>query len=313
MYLTNQLRPTRATLAQLRTFEAVARLGGITRAAVALHLAQPTVSTQLRELSDALGVALLVPAGRGVKLTDAGHLLSKTAVSIFREWSLFEEAVAELQGLKRGVLRIAGVSTTEYFLANMLKAFVEKFPQIEIDLAIENRESVVNRLKREDDDLAVMMMPPAQLPLEKFPFMDNPLVLVAARTHPWAARSRIPLERLANERLLTREVGSGTRLAAATFFESRGLTLTPSMTLGSNEAVKHAVAAGLGIAVLSRHAIAKDPMREGLAVLKVVGFPLRRTWQLVWRSDRTLPLAARTFREFVKAQAERGDFKRAAL
>ena len=157
--------------------------------------------------------------------------------------------------------------------------------------------------------MAVMMLPPSQLALGRFPFMDNPLVLVGALDHPWAARSRIALEKLQNEPLLMREAGSGTRLAAETLFESRGLQITPRMTLGSNEAVKHAAAAGLGLAVLSRHAIAPVPERDGLAILKVSGFPLRRTWQLVWRSDRKLSLAAGTFLEFVKTLANGGEFR----
>ncbi len=306
-----QIKPPRATLTQLRTFEAVARLGGVTHAARALHLAQPTVSTQLRELTEAVGQALLVPAGRGVQLTDAGRALHQTAIAMFASWTGFEEAVADLQGIKRGVLRIAGVSTTEYFLAHMIKPFAELYPGIEIDLAIENRQAVVDRLQREQDDLAVMMLPPAQLPLECFPFMDNPLVVVGAVDHPWAQRKRVPMARMTEQILLTREAGSGTRLATEVFFEAHGLRLAPRMTLGSNEAVKHAIAAGLGVAVLSRHALGSEPARDGLALLNVTGFPLRRTWQLVWRSDRKLPLAASAFLAFVKEQTRRGEFKSA--
>ncbi len=306
MYL---IRPPRATLTQLRTFEAVARLGGITRAAHALHLAQPTVSTQLRELTEAVGVPLLTPAGRGVKLTDTGRALHATASAIFATWSEFEESAADLQGLKRGVLRIAGVSTTEYFLANMLKAFAKKYPHIEIDLAVENRQAVINRLQREDDDLAVMMLPPSTMRLERFPFMQNPLVVVGALDHRWASKRRVELAALAQEPLLTREAGSGTRLATETFFESHGYVLAPRMTLGSNEAVKHAVAAGLGLAIVSRHALANEPARDGLSILRVAGFPLKRSWQLVWRSDRKLPLTASAFVDFVKDQTGRGAFK----
>lgn len=305
MYLN---RPPRATLTQLRTFEAVARLGGITRAAETLHLAQPTVSTQLRELADAVGTALLVPAGRGVKLTDTGRALHETAKAIFAQWNTFEENAADLRGLKRGLLRIAGVSTTEYFLANMLKAFAKKFPLIEIDLAVENRQAVIDRMQREDDDLAVMMLPPAHMPLARFPFMQNPLVVVSALDHPWVSKRRIELSMLVKESLLTREAGSGTRLATETFFESQGYALTPRMTLGSNEAVKHAAAAGLGLAIVSRHALSKSPGNDGLAILRVAGFPLKRSWQLVWRSDRKMSLTASAFIEFVKSQMGRVGF-----
>lgn len=298
------IRPPRATLNQLRTFEAVARLGGIGRAAEALHLAQPTVSSQLRELGDAVGVALLEPQGRGVRLTDAGRALQHTAVSMFAAWAGFEATLDDLQGLRRGVLRIAGVSTTEYFLAQLLKTFAQQWPGIEIDLAIDNRQAVIARLEAGADDVAVMMLPPAHLPLEVFPFMGNPLVVVGSAGHAWAARrTPVPLRLLAGQPMLVREAGSGTRLATENFFAAKALHFSPRMTLGSNEAVKHAVAAGLGLAVLSRHAFAIDPAQDGLAVLQVQGFPLRRTWQLVWRQDRQTPRAALGFVAFIKAQA----------
>ena len=306
----NPIRPPRATLNQLRTFEAVARLGGIGRAAEALHLAQPTVSSQLRELCDGVGVALLEPLGRSVRLTDAGRALQQTALAMFAAWGNFEATLDDLAGLRRGVLRIAGVSTTEYFLAQLLKTFAQQWPGIEIDLAIDNRQAVVARLEAGADDVAVMMLPPAHVPLAVFPFMDNPLVVVGAAGHPWAARRRpVALRQLAAAPMLVREAGSGTRLATENFFASKALYFSPRMTLGSNEAVKHAVAAGLGLAVLSRHAFAADPAQDGLALLPVQGFPLRRTWQLVWRQDRQMPLAALSFVAFIKAQAQCGNFR----
>ena len=298
----DSIKPPRATLSQLRTFEAVARLGHVTRAAAQLHLAQPTVSTQLKELAQAVGTPLLVPAGRGIQLTDAGHALAHTAKTMFAQWASFEETVDALQGLQRGVLRIAGVSTSEYFIAHMLKPFAQAHPGVQIDLAVENRNAVIARLHREQDDLAVMMMPPKDLPLQQLAFMDNHLVLIGAQDHPWAQRKSIPLNQLKGQSLLMREEGSGTRRAAEQFFESKGLQLTVRMSLGSNEAVKHAVAAGLGVAVVSRLALRSDPLEDGLVVLKVAGFPIRRSWQLVWRSDRSLPLTAQRFIEYVRLQ-----------
>ncbi len=299
---TQALKPLRASLTQLRTFEAVARLGSVTRACVELHLAQPTVSTQVKELSVAVGEPLLSPAGRGVQLTDAGRALALTASAMFAQWAAFEDTVDQLQGLQRGVLRIAGVSTCEYFIAQMLKPFAAAYPKVEIDLAVENRDAVIDRLQSEQDDLAVMMMPPTGLPLNRFAFMDNPLVLIGAVDHPWAERGRVPLSQLASQRLLLRETGSGTRRAAMQFFNSKEFQPEIRMSLGSNEALKHAVAAGLGVAVISRHALAVDPKHEGLEILPVSGFPIRRSWQLVWRSDRKLPLVAEKFLEHVKTQ-----------
>ena len=247
MYLS---KSPRATFSQLRSFEAVARLGGVTKAAQALHLTQPTVSTQLRELRESLGVDLLAPAGRGVQLTDSGRALLQTVTRMFVNWSEFEDGVADLQGLLRGSLRIAGVTTTEYFLAQWLKPFVDAYPGIEVDLVIDNRDAVVRRLERGLDDLAVMMMPPNHLAIDSITVMDNPLFLIGPAGHPWQARKRTPLKQVARVDLLMREAGSGTRQATLEFLGHHGLAARIRMTLGSNEAIKHAVAAGLGLAIV---------------------------------------------------------------
>lgn len=295
-------KPPRASFAQLRSFEAVARYGGITRAAQALHLTQPTVSTQLRELRESLGIELLVPAGRGVQLTDAGRALLVTVTRMFETWRGFEEDMADMQGLLSGSLRIAGVTTTEYFLAQWLKPFLQAYPGIQVDLVIDNRDAVIRRLEREQDDIAIMMMPPGHLPLDSLLVMDNPLCLIGPAQHPWASRKSTPLGKLASVDLLMREVGSGTRQATLEFLAEHQLTPRIRMTLGSNEAIKHAVAAGLGLAVVSRHALAKDASSEGLAVLAVSGMPIQRHWRAVWRKDRRLPRVATVFMQFLTKQ-----------
>lgn len=292
----------RATLAQLRSFEAVARLGGVGKAAAALHLAQPTVSTQLRELSNAVGLTLFVPRGRGVALTAEGELLLATARELFASWRRFEEEAADLRGLKAGRLRIAAVTTAEYFLPNLIGPFAHAHPGIEIELAVENRDAVVRRLRDGEDELATMMLPPADLPLERWPFLENPLVVVAPFHHPLAQRRRLRLEQLINEPRLAREAGSGTRQATDQYLAQRGIDWSPRMALGSNEAIKHAVAAGLGLAVLSRHTLGADAARSGLVELRVSGFPIRRMWQLVWRRDRRLSRPARAFLDYLRAQ-----------
>lgn len=295
-------RAPRASLVQLRSAEAVVRLGGVGRAARALHLAQPTVSTQLKELSAALGVTLFEPRGRGLAPTPVAERLAEAVRAMGAAWQRFEEEAAALQGLKRGRLRIAAVTTTEYFLPDLLGPFARAWPGIEIELAVENRGAVVARLERGDDELAAMMLPPEHLPLARWPFLENPLVVIAAADHPLAARRRLKLADLAAEPLLVREAGSGTRAAAEQAFAEQGVHWAPRMALGSNEAVKHAVRAGLGLAVLSRHTLAADPAGEGLAVLPVAGFPLRRQWQLVWRRDRVLSLPARTLLDDLRAR-----------
>ncbi|WP_088278722.1 LysR family transcriptional regulator [Ideonella sp. A 288] len=295
-------RAPRASLVQLRTFEAVARLGGVGRAARALHLAQPTVSTQIKELASALGLVLFEPRGRGLVPTAVAERLALAVRAMGVAWQGFEEDAAALQGLRRGRLRIAAVTTTEYFLPDLLGPFAREYPGIEIELAVENRDAVVARLERGDDELAAMMLPPPHLPLARWPFLENPLVIIAPAGHALARRRRLKLADLTAEPLIVREAGSGTRAAAEQAFAAQGITWSPRMTLGSNEAVKHAVRAGLGLAVLSRHTLVQNPASEGLAVLPVTGFPLRRQWHLVWRQDRALSLPARTLLDDLRAR-----------
>ena len=227
-------------------------------------------------------------------------------------WRRFESRLAELNGLVRGSLRIAAVTTAEYFVPDLVGPFAAAHPGVEIELAIENRGGVVARLQRGIDDMAVMMMPPEDLPLERQPFLDNPLVVIAPAGHRLAGK-RLRLVSLAGERWLMREPGSGTRMAAERHFAELGFDPKVAMSLGSNEAIKHAVAAGLGIALLSMVAVrppvgrARATTAEGLEILKVAGFPLRRRWSVVWRRDRPLTIAARRFVEHLsEARATTG-------
>lgn len=297
-------RAPRASLVQLRSFEAVVRLGGVSRAARALHLAQPTVSTQIKELAAALDLVLFEPRGRGLVATPVGERLAVAVREMGAAWQGFEEDAAALQGLRRGRLRIAAVTTTEYFLPDLLGPFAREYPGIQIELAVENRDAVVARLERGDDELAAMMLPPPHLPLSRWPFLENPLVVIAPAGHPLTRRRRLKLAEVTGEPLLAREAGSGTRAVAEQAFAAEGIHWLPRMALGSNEAVKHAVRAGLGLAVLSRHTLAPDPATEGLAVLSVAGFPLRRQWLLVWRRDRTLSLPARTLLDDLRTRLQ---------
>lgn len=289
-------RYLRITSQQLRCFEATARMLSVTRAAQELHVTQPTVSVQLRELAQSVGEPLLDTAGRRVRLTQAGEALLDTVRDIRACWQRFDTRAGEMRGLLRGRLRIAAVTTAEYFVPDLLGPFAAAHPGIDIELAVENRDRVVERLARGLDDLAVMMVPPAHLPLVAVPFIDNPLVVVAAATHPLVGR-RLRLSTLAGERWLMREPGSGTRMEAENHFAHAGFAPAVAMSLGSNEALKHAVAAGLGITVLSRlavqHELAAPASKARLALLQVAGFPLRRQWSLVWRKDLLQTSAAR--------------------
>ncbi len=306
-------RLLRASSQQLRAFEAAARLMSVTQAARELHVSQPTVTVQLRELAELVGEPLFEPIGRGVRLTPAGEALQVTVSEIASCWHRFEDRLGDLSGLLRGRLRIAAVTTAEYFVPDLLGPFAVLHPGVEIDLAVENRDRVIARLHSQADDLAVMMLPPTELPLQSLPFLDNPLVVIATRNHPLAgAQQPISLKDLQNDRWLMRETGSGTRLVTERYFTDHGFAPRIAMSLGSNEAIKHAVGAGLGIAILSALTVdlfdrneQNQNARAPLVQLPVVGFPIERQWSVVWRSDSPLAAPARQFVAYLqKAQHE---------
>lgn len=299
-------RLQRITPQQLRAFEATARLGSVTQAAQALHVSQPTISVQLRELSQHVGERLFEPIGRQIRLTQAGEELYRTVRELTGCWQRFESRMAEINGLISGRLRLAAVTTAEYFVPDLLGNFAQAHQGVEIELSIENRDRIVQRLTQGLDDLVVMMMPPRELALERLEFLVNPLVIIASAQHS-KRNQPIELADLADERWLMRESGSGTRMAAEQHFATLGFAPKVAMSLGSNEAIKHAVAAGLGVAVLSELAI-HPPLWSSheeiatplpLTVLQVNGFPIMRRWSVVWHKDQPLSVAARYFLQYL--------------
>ncbi|MBL8385812.1 MAG: LysR family transcriptional regulator [Burkholderiales bacterium] len=295
----------KVTFHQLEVFECVARRLSFTRAAEELSLSQPTVSAQMRQLADEVGMPLFDHVGKTIALTDAGRELLAASRGVFDTWSRFEMAIADMQGLKRGLLRLACVTTAKYFVPSLLGPFCQSYPEVEVRLEIANRESLVERMRANLDDLYIMMLPPVDLDIEVTPFRDNPIVVVAPAAHPLAGKTGVPLKRLAAERFILREAGSGTRQRVEAFWHEAGFVPRVRMELGSNEAIKHAVAAGLGISILSHHALDVDPAVAGLAVLDVEGFPLDDDWYFVHLRGRRLSVVARAFHDHVIAEMAR--------
>ena len=291
------------TFRQLRLFLALADTGSVSAAARSMHVTQPTASMQLREITDSVGIPLYEVIARKVYLTEAGHQLARTARNIVDEWESFGQAVNAMQGLTRGRLRVAVVSTAKYFVPRLLGGFCERHPGIDISLEVLNRDGVVQRLRDNRDDLYVMSMPPQDIDLEDQTFLANPLVMIAPVHHPLASRQRLSLKSLAGERFILREGGSGTRLAMDRFFEAQGFAPENWLELGSNEAIKEAVAGHLGVAVISRHAIKSDDLARDLCLLPVSGMPIRSQWHVVHPRAKQLSPIARVFREHLLAQA----------
>jgi DNA-binding transcriptional LysR family regulator len=289
-----------STLRQLEVFEAIARLGSFTRAAEELFLTQPTVSMQIKKLTESVGLPLFEQVGKKIYLTDAGRALQQTSKEIFKHFSHFEMTIADLKGMKQGALRLAVVTTAKYFAPRLLGPFCQQYPGIEVSLKVSNRERILERLADNLDDLYILGQPPGGIEAEAEPFLENPLVVLAPAQHPLAGQQRIPLARLAEEPFLLREPGSGTRIATERLFAEHGLAVRVRMELGSNEAIKQAIVGGLGVSVLSRHTLALDAPMGQLAILDVEGFPIQRHWYVAYPAGKQLSVVARTFLDYLR-------------
>jgi DNA-binding transcriptional LysR family regulator len=290
-----------ATLHQLKVFEATARHGSFTRAAEELFLTQPTVSMQVKQLTKAIGLPLFEQVGKRLYLTEAGRELFATCQEVFQKLEQLEMTVADLKGMKQGRLRLAVITTTKYFMPRLLGPFCQKYSGIDVSLSVTNHERVIERLSNNQDDLYVMSQLPENIDIKAYPFLDNPLVVVAPYNHPLAQEQQITLKRLVEEPFIMREPGSGTRRAFQKLLDSQKLSVKVRLELGSNEAIKQAIAGGLGLSVLSRHTLLTDS--GDLTILDVEGFPIQRQWYVVYLAGKQLSVVAGTFLDYLQEAA----------
>jgi DNA-binding transcriptional LysR family regulator len=283
------------SLRQVQIFEAVARTLSYTRAAEELHLTQPAVFTQIKQLEGSVGMPLLERIGKRLHLTDAGCEVLTTCCDMLGGLERLEMRLADMQGLKRGRLRVAMVTTAKYLVPRLLAEFCVRYPGIEASLTVTNREKLLARIANNEDDLAILGAPPEGMDVVATPIADNPLVVIARNDHALARRKRVPLARIAEEPFILREPGSGTRLATERHFAEHGLKLKVRMELGSNEAIKQAIAGGLGVSVLSQHTIALDGTGGLLQPLDIAGFPLQRKWYVAYPAGKHLSAVAEAF------------------
>lgn len=291
-----------ATLHQLRVFEAAARHGSFTRAAEELFLTQPTISMQIKQLTKSVGIPLFEQVGKRLYLTEAGRELFTTCKEIFNTLAQFEMKVADLKGLKQGQLRLAVITTAKYFIPRLLGSFCQLYPGIEISLQVTNHEGILERMTNNQDDLYIMSQVPEHLDVHCEAFLENPLVVLAPVNHPLASEKNIPISRLASEPFIMREPGSGTRRAVQQLFDAQDVDVKVKLELGSNEAIKQAIAGGLGISVLSSHTLM--PYAEDLTVLDVEYFPIKRNWYMVYPNGKQLSIVGRTYFEYLLEAAK---------
>ncbi len=288
-----------ATFRQLQVFEAIAKNNSFTAAAEELHLTQPTISAQVKKLTDIVGMPLFEQIGKRIFLTDVGHELLKTCHGVFERLAEFQMVVSDIKGIKEGNLRVSGVTTAEYFAPRILGSFCKKYPGINVSLEVTNRQRVLERLEQNLDDIYIVGQAPAEREIHRIPFLANPLVILAPPNHSLAGKKDIPIEALAKENFIMREPGCGTFGSIDRLVKERGFSFRSSMWLGSNEAIKQAVIGGLGISLLSAYALVHE-IRDGeVAVLDVEGFPVEDQWYLCYPKGKQLSVVAKAFAEYI--------------
>ncbi len=292
------------SLRQLQVFESVARHLNHSRAAEELFLSQPAISMQIKQAEQTIGMALFEQVGKKLFLTDAGRELLHYSRAIVLLMQEMETVFDEMKGLEHGHLNIAVVSTANYFMPQLLAKFIQAHPKIKVSLSVANRDAVLKQLAENVADLAIMGQPPDGTDMLAEPFMQNPLVVIAAPSHPLARKKKIQPKQLASETFLLREQGSGTRGVVERFFTSHHLALPTHMAMDTNEAIKQSVQAGMGIGIISRHGIELELETKRLVVLDVEHFPIVRHWHIVHRKNKRSSVAAQEFERFLLRTAQ---------
>ena len=288
-----------ATLRQLQVFAAVERERSFSKAARALHLTQPAVSMQVRQLEGSAGMALFERHARGIVLTEAGRALLARAQGVNELLREAQESLDALRGMRSGTLKLGAVSTAKYFVPSLLAEFAPAYPGVSIRFDVANREQIVRQLADNEIDLAIMGRPPRELHTVAEPFSRHALLVVAAPGHPLVGRKNLPLSKLADEPFLIRERGSGTRAVMERTFRDRGVRWHATMEITSNETIKQSVMAGLGISFLSIHTVGLELATGRLVALHVRGLPVMRDWYVIHLRDKRLTPVTAAFRDFL--------------
>ncbi len=289
----------RYTLRQLDTFLEVARAESVSRAAEKLHVTQPAVSTQLRQLEEALGIALVEANGRQIRLTEAGREVEQYAIAATSQLSQLDDAVEGLKGLQRGRISLGMVGTAKYFVPMLLVHFRRRFPAIEMSLQIQNRDQIFNMLERNELDLAVTGRVPDRFDCVSEPFATNPMGFVSAPEHSLSRRRQAPLSIFNDVDFVARENGSGTRATMEAIFNEHGIAPNIVMEMPSNESIKQAVMAGMGITFLSLRTVRHELAAGHLALLDIQGMPIVKQWRIAHLRTKKLAPAAIGLKEFL--------------
>ena len=294
------------TIRQLKVFLEVATQQNFTQAAKILHLTQPAVSMQIKQLEEVTGTSLLTKAGRKIQLTDAGHEMLILSRNVLQQIDQTEQHLKQITEGHQGRLKLVVASTVSAVATKMLASFNELYPAMHISFDVTNREGLIEQLENSEADIVLMGQPPENLNLFTIAFMDNPLVVISSPNHPLAKQQNLAsVNQLLEHGFVVRESGSGTRKAMERFFNEHNKTLKTNMEMNSNDAIKQSVEAGLGLGVASIHTLEHELKENRLKIIEAEGFPLRRSWYLVQRKDKRLSPLAEQFRGYVLQQARK--------
>jgi DNA-binding transcriptional LysR family regulator len=292
------------TFRQLKVFESVARHLNFTSAAKELHLSQPAVSMQVKQLEEQTETPLIEKMGKKLYLTDVGMEMYNYARSTLQQLVDLEETIAQMKTLQQGHLRLAVASTANHFVIRMLARFSHQHPKIRISLDVTNRSTLLDLLDKNECDLVIMGRPPEKRGLMAAPFLENPLVVVSKPDHYLASKDEVSLKELSSQEFVIREPGSGTRGAVERFFASHDLEFKTKMNMSNNRAIKHAAEEGLGLAIVSMHTLELELKAGTLKIINVEGFPIYRHWYVVQREGKRLSPIAKVFRDFIMQNAD---------
>ncbi len=290
------------TLHQLNVFGMVARHKSMTEAARQLHMTQPAVSIQIKQLQEAVDIPLVEVVGRKLYLTEAGEKLYEAYQTVDQELESFDAAISQLKGGLKGTLTISAASTAKYFLPYLLGEFQKRYPQVDIALKVTNRNEVLRHLSQNEYDLAVLTQLPDDKSTTAIPFLDNPLVIGAPYDHQLSKEENITIDQLKGQPFIYREKGSGTRMMMEEYLNEKGISPNPTMELSTNEAVKQAIRAGIGLSIISELSIANEVTLNQISVLDVPNFPITTRWHVLYRNNKKLTPVTENFISFLQEQ-----------
>jgi len=290
------------TLHQLYVFGMVARHKSMTEAARRLHMSQPAVSIQIKQLQEAVDIPLIEIVGRKLYLTEAGERLYEAYQNINLELESFDAVISQLKGGLKGRLMISAASTAKYFLPYLLGEFQKRYPGIQISLKVTNRDEVLHHLSQNEYDLAVLTQLPNDENINAIPFLENPLVMGVPPEHPLAKENDVSIDQVRDEPFLFREMGSGTRMVMESYLQENGIPIKPVMELGTNEAVKQAIMAEIGLSVISRLSLDNELYLNKISILDMIDFPIPTHWHVLFKKDKRLTPVTQNFISFLQEE-----------